>query len=84
MDDMKTSNAFLHTFDHEAIQENDSGGKVYMTGKYQVAYDHEDGKVYDIYVNTGLDCPQIWETVDLYSQELFGACEEHLINEEVK
>ena len=75
---MKTKE-FFHQFDHEEIQEG-----VFMNGKYQVAYDYEEGKVYDIYVNTGLDCPQIWETVDLYSQELFGACEEHLINEGVK
>ena len=79
---MKTK-AFFHTFDHEAIQENDSGGKVYMTGKYQVAYDHEDGKVYDIYVNRGLDCPQIWELVDLPG-DLYSICEQDLINEEVK
>ena len=56
---MKTKE-FFHQFDHEEIQEG-----VFMNGKYLVAYDYEDGKVYDLYVNTGLDCPQIWELVDL-------------------
>ena len=68
---MKTKE-FFHQFDHEEIQEG-----VFMNGKYQVAYDHEEGKVYDIYVNTGLDCPQIWELVDLPG-ELYSICEQDL------
>ena len=70
---MKTSPPFFYDFDHEEIQK-----KVFMTGKYQVTFDHEEERVFDIYVNTGLDCPQIWETVDKYSYELYSACERHL------
>ena len=70
---MKTKE-FFHQFDHEEIQEG-----VFMNGKYRVAYDYDEetNKVYDLYINTGLDCPQIWEIVDLPGS-LYSICEKDL------
>ena len=74
---MKTSDSFLYRFNREEIQK-----ETIMDGKYLVKYDSEDGRVHTIYVNVGLDCPQIWETVDLPSAELYTECERHLIDKE--
>ena len=75
---MKTSPPFFYDFDHEEIQKDN-----FMSGKYQVTFDHEDNKVYNVYVNTGLDCPQNWEQVDLdlpnRGSKLYQACERHLL-----
>ena len=70
---MKTSTPFFYDFDHEEIQDD-----TFITGKYKVAFDYDEGRVFDIRVNVGLDMPQIWETVNLYSYKLYRLCEQHL------
>lgn len=75
---MKRSTPFLHKFDHHEIQKEN-----FVTGKYQVAFDHEDDRVFGIYINLGLDMPQDWEQIDLdlphYGSDVYEACEKHLI-----
>ena len=72
---MKLSKGFFYQFDKQEIQK-----EVFMTGKYQVTYEYEDNRVLGIMVNVGLDCPQIWEKIDIYNRELYEACEQHLID----
>ena len=76
---MKTSEAFFHYFEgQEGVIEIRKD--VRIAGKFLVRYEHDEGKVFGIEVNTGLDCPQIWERVDIYNRELYTICEQHLID----
>ena len=70
--------SFFYKFSGEEV-----GNEVLMDGKYRVKYDTEDGRVYGIKVNVGLDFPQIWENIDLPSASLYQACENDLAQNRV-
>jgi len=71
-------NEFFYEFNREETKED-----VIMDGKYRVRYDTEEGRVYGIEVNVGLDCPQIWETIQSPSMRLYQACENDLVGRRV-
>lgn len=73
-DYMKLSKPFFHYF--RTVEEVRKG--VRIAGKYSIAYDYEDGKVHGIYVNTGLDMPQVWELIEEPGIELRTVCKNHL------
>ena len=70
--------SFFYEFSGEEI-----GDEVLVDGKYRVRYDTEEGRVYGISVNVGLDCPQIWVTIDSPSASLYRACEQDLAEAQV-
>jgi hypothetical protein len=74
---MKLSEPFFYDFDHEEIHEG-----IPISGKYEIAFDYEDGKVYNLYINLGSDCPSMWSgiTLDLPNRgsRLHDYCKKHL------